>query len=112
MPVGIGALNVAGAVELCNLILRQIPACRVEILAKLLLVTGADDDGGDGWPLQEPVEGNLRNGLAGLLRHSVQSVHDFEDVLVVQRRTLLGRGVEAAGRRQRMATADLAGEAS
>src|SRR5215470_9817255 len=67
MPVGIGQRGRARCVQLRNLFRRQVPADGTEILAQLLLIARADDDVRDGWPLQQPVEGDLWHALTGFL---------------------------------------------
>ncbi len=63
-------------------------------------------------PLEQPVEGDLRHGLAGLPGDLVEGVDDPVDVLVGDRRPDVGHelALEPAGLRQRLAAADLAGE--
>lgn len=48
-----------------HLLRRQVPAHRPKVLAQLVLVPRADDDRGNGRALQEPVERDLRDLLAG-----------------------------------------------
>ena len=67
----------------------------------------------DRGPLQQPVERNLRHRLAGLLRHRVERVDHAEHVLVGDRRA--HRSPVSCSRlvcRQRLAAADLAGQAA
>src|SRR5690606_17779147 len=68
----IGRRPRAGGIELSYLLLRQRPADCAEVLAKLCLVAGADDDGGNGRPAGEPVDRHLRHGLARLHGHLFQ----------------------------------------
>ena len=48
----------------------------------MFFVACADDHRGDRRPLQQPVERDLRNGLAGFLRYVVDGVDDFVEILV------------------------------
>src|SRR5262245_11731421 len=57
VPVGIRRGRGAGGVQPGDLRRREIPADGAEVLAQLLLVARADDDAGDGRPLEQPVEG-------------------------------------------------------
>ena len=58
---------------------------------------------------EQPVERDLRHGLARFLGDCVEGVDDPVDVLVGDRRADVGRrlALEAAGRGQRLAAADL-----
>ena len=90
VPVGIGELDFAGFVEFGDLLGGELPAGGGEVGAELLFVAGADDERGDGGALQEPVEGDLRDGLAGLFGDFVEGVDDLVDILPVGR----GAGVD------------------
>ena len=63
--VGIWSRYGACFIQLRHLFGRQVPANRPEVLAELFLVARADDDRRDGRPLQEPIERDLRDRLAG-----------------------------------------------
>src|SRR5262249_36040770 len=65
VPVGIGGGDGAGGVEAGDLLGRQVPPDRPEVLPQLLLVAGADDDRRDAGLLEQPVECDLRDRLAG-----------------------------------------------
>lgn len=56
----IGRGDRARRIERDDLIRRQAPTDRAEVLAKLLLIARADDDGGNRRPLDQPVERDLR----------------------------------------------------
>ncbi len=112
VPIGIGQRHLARGVELCDLVLGQGPADRAEIFAQLRLVARADDQRRDRGALQQPVERDLRDALAGLLRDLVDGIDDAIDVLVRHRRAELRRLGQAAHFGLRLAAADLAGEAS
>jgi hypothetical protein len=112
MPVWVGAIELAGAIELFNLRGGEIPADGGEILAKLLFIARADDDGRDGGTLDEPVEGDLGNGFAGFRGDGVERIDDGIDVLIVEGRAVVGGVVETADFGQGLAAADFAGEAS
>ena len=62
--------------------------------------------------LQQPVDGDLRHGLAGLGGDLVQRVDDPVEMLVLDRRAEARGLVQAAALRQRLAAADLAGQAA
>ena len=63
---------------------------------------------------EQPVERDLRHGLAGLLRDGVERVDDAVEILVGHLRALVDRelALQPARFRQRLAAADLAGEAA
>ena len=88
MPIGIDGLLFAGAVECGDLIGAQIPAFGGEILAELLFVAGSDDDRRNGGALQEPVQGDLRDGFACLFRDGVEGVDNLVEIFVGDLRTL------------------------
>src|ERR1700738_2100100 len=56
MPIGISGGSRARFVQALDLVFCQVPADRSEILSQLFFVAGADDDGRNGRPVQEPVE--------------------------------------------------------
>src|ERR1041385_4073924 len=85
MPVRIRHLNGAGVVEPSDLFRGERPAERAEVLAKLFFVARADDDRGDRRFAREPVQRNLRNRLAGLLRDGVERVDDAVQEIVWNR---------------------------
>ena len=102
----------AGGVQRGDLRRGQVPADGAEVLAQLLLVARADDHGRHGRPLEQPVERDLRHGLAGLPGDRVEGVDDPVEVLVGHLRPDVGRDLapQAARLRQRLAAADLAGQ--
>src|SRR5579859_114534 len=112
VPVRVDRLLGAGSIEFGDLVGGQIPALGGQILAKLLLIASSNDDRGDGRPLQKPVQSDLRNGLSGLAGDRVQSVDDSVEVLILNLRTVVGSGVEAAGFGQWLTATDFASKAS
>src|SRR6202000_304944 len=102
----------ASGVELRDLFRGQRPADRAEVLPQLLFIARADDDRRDRWPVQQPVQRNLRNRLARLLSHSIQSIYYLVQILILNRRPHLGGLVQAANFGNRLPAADLAGETS
>jgi hypothetical protein len=78
VPDGIGREDVAGRVELSHLFGRQLPTHGPDVLDQLLLVARADDDAGDRRAAKEPIERDLRNGLAGFGGDAVERVDDGE----------------------------------
>ena len=56
VPVRVNQRHGAGGVELLDLIGRQVPTDRTEIVAQLSLVTRADNDRCDGRPLKQPID--------------------------------------------------------
>src|SRR3546814_690308 len=80
-PIGevrIGRSHGTCGIERCDLLLRQRPADRAKILPQLLLVAGADDDGGDRWPGNKPVDRHLRHRLARLRGHFFQRIDHLD----------------------------------
>ena len=78
MPVRIDRLLLAGAVERRDMRRRERPAFRAQVLAQLLFVPGADDDGGNGGPLQEPVQCDLGNALFSFFSRLIEGIDDFD----------------------------------
>jgi hypothetical protein len=74
----------------------------------------ADDQGADGGALEEPVESELRDGLAGFGGEGVEGVDYLVDVLPVGDGAGVGGqlALQAGGFGERLAAADLAGEAA
>jgi len=99
-----------GGTEAGDLLGRQAPAHRAEILTKLLFVARADDDAEDSGAAEQPVDGDLRQGLAGFGGDGVQGVDDGVERLVIDRRLQVGGLTQAADGGQGLATADLAGQ--
>ena len=62
--------------------------------------------------MEEPVQRNLGNGLAGLGGDFIQGVDHFVEIFIFDLRTLRSSFVQTALRRQWMAAADFAGQAS
>src|SRR5579863_5885537 len=112
VPVGIGGLCRAGGVEFCHLVFGEVPADGAEVLAELLFVARAHDDVGDGGALQEPVQRDLWNGLAGFFRNFLDSVDYFVEIFVVDLRAGIGGFVQARNFGDGASAADFAGEAS
>jgi hypothetical protein len=75
-------------------------------LAELFFVAGAYDDVCYRRPLQEPVQGNLRNGFSGFAGDFVEGVHYFVEIFVRNWRALLGRTVQPAYFREWLAATD------
>src|SRR6202041_1563289 len=90
VPVGKYRGGGAGGVEYCDLFGGEVPAYRAQILPELFFVSGADDDVGDGGTLQQPVQGDLRDSLSGFFGDDVQSINYFVQVVIVDRRTVVG----------------------
>lgn len=80
MPVGVNPWRGAGLIQFRDLFGREVPADGAQVVAELVLVARADDEGGDGGALQQPVEGDLRDGLAGFGGYLVQGIHHFEQM--------------------------------
>src|SRR5688572_24830091 len=74
MPVRVGRTDGARDVEPRHLLQREAPSCGAEILSKLLVGPRADHDGRDGWPLQQPVQRDLCNGLSGLAGQVIEHI--------------------------------------
>lgn len=86
MPVGIGRQTLAGGVQYGDLVGREVPAHRAEVLFQLRLIADADHHVGDTRSLQQPVKGYLRHGLAGFRGHCVECVNHPVEILVVDLR--------------------------
>ena len=110
VPIRVRRRARAGGIKPLHLLRCQRPADGAEVLAQLLLVAGADDHAGHGRALQQPVQRDLRHALACLLRDGVERVDDGVDIFIVERRSGIGRLVQAACLGQRLAAPDLAGE--
>src|SRR5579863_7390709 len=111
VPIRISGRHRARRIELRDLLGRQVPADRAEILAQLLFIARADQHRRDRGPLQQPVERDLRHRLAGLLRHFFDRIENAEQVVVRHRRPHVG-GLGLADRRgQRRSALELAREA-
>ena len=109
VPIGVGGNEIAGGVELGDLLGREFPAGGGEILAELAFVAGAENNAGDGGAAQEPVERDSGNAFAGFLGDGVDGIHDLVDVLIGDGRTSVGGFVETALLGERMAAADFSG---
>ena len=82
MPVGINRRHFAGAVQLSDVIRREIPSRRVQILPQLLFIARANDDGCHGRPLQQPVERHLWHALSARFRNLIQRVDNVLQMFV------------------------------
>ena len=82
MPVRVGGGQFAGGIELRHLFAGEIPADGAEVLPELLFVARADNDTSHGGTLQEPVQRDLRHGLARFRRHFVDCIDHFEKIFV------------------------------
>ena len=96
MPVGIRLGSLAGRVEPGHLVGGQGPADGAQVLPELLLVARTHDHAGHGRPLQQPVQRHLRHGPAGLGGNGVQRVDDPVQVLVLDLRAGVERGLRTA----------------
>jgi hypothetical protein len=112
VPVRVNGLRGAGSVEFGDLFHREAPSDRAKILAELLFVARTHDDVYHGRALQEPVQGNLRNGLAGFLRDFLDGIDDFVEMFVFDLRAEVRGFVEARNCGEGAVAADLTGEAS
>ena len=112
VPVWIRRYDGAGGVQSGNLIGCEIPSGGRKILPQLFFCTRTDDDVRDGGTLQQPVQRDLRNRLSGFLGYFIESIDDFEKILVRNRRALLGRAVQPAYFRQRLIAPNLSRESS
>src|ERR1700722_16167400 len=112
MPIRIGSRNLASCIELRDLLDRQIPAYGTEVLFQLLFIASTNDDGRDGRPLEQPVQPNLRDSLAGVLRHGIERIDNLVQILVRHRWTIAGRLRETAYFRQRLAASNLSRQAA
>lgn len=74
MPVRIRRARGAGFIEHFDLLRRQIPADRAEVLPQLFLVSRADQHRCNRRPLQQPVQRDLRHRLAGFLGDSIERI--------------------------------------
>lgn len=98
VPIGISCRAFAGLVQLCNLSGCETPTDGAQILPKLFLVARANDERRDGGTLEQPVQCDLRDGLAGFVGDVIDDIHDFEQIFVVNLWTDLAGGlmIEAA----------------
>src|SRR5690606_33024494 len=83
-----------------------------EVLLQLRLVSRTDEYRGNGRPLQQPVQRDLRYGLSRFPGDDVQCIDDAVQPFLVDRRREAGGVVQAAGLGQRLPAADLAREAA
>ncbi len=77
--MGVTALA-ASSLAICSGV--EVPANGTEILPELILVSRADDERGDRRPLKQPVQGDLRNRLAGLGGQRIEHIDDGEEIVV------------------------------
>ena len=91
MPVRIRPRRRACSVERGDLLGRQRPPDRAEILSQLFFVARADDHRRHRRPLQHPVQRDLRNGLARLPGDLVQRIDDAVEKFVRDRRAEVHR---------------------
>ena len=110
VPIGVGGLGSAGGVEFGDLVFGEVPADGGEVLAELLFIARAHDDVGDGGALQEPIQSDLWNGLAGFFCDFLDGVDDLVEIFVVDLRAGIGGFVEARNFGDGASTADFAGE--
>src|ERR1700722_7479260 len=106
VPDRIGRLHVARGVKLRHLLRRQLPTHGADVLEQLLFVARADDDVGDGRTAQQPIERDLRNGLASLLGQSVKRIDDGEQALLLVARPGFRNGMRPGARLRRLCAPD------
>ena len=82
VPVRIDGSHVACTVQLCDLFGSKIPSGRADVLAELLLIPCSYDESGNGGALEQPVEGDLWQGLARFCGHFIQCIHDVEEIFL------------------------------
>src|SRR5690606_20664131 len=111
VPVRIGRRALAGRIQLGDLFRCERPAERAEVLAQLFLVACADHDVGNRRTREQPVQRDLRDGLAGLLGDLIQRIDDREQVFVLDDRAA-GRAALRDAPGFVLAATDLAGEAT
>src|SRR4029453_10945129 len=90
MPVRIDWRDSARGVEPGYLISRQVPANRAKILAQLSFIARAKNDRRKGRAVEQPVERNLRKGLASLRRDLVHQLDGPIQRLAVAQLACLG----------------------
>ncbi len=71
VPVGVRERDGARGVKFGYLFGGQVPAGGGEVCAELLFIAGTDDQRGDRGSLEEPVEGDLGDGLAGFFGNEI-----------------------------------------
>ena len=76
VPVRVSRLRVASGVGFGDVFFGEVPADGAEVLAELFFIAGVHDDVGCRGTLQEPVERDLRNGLARFFRDCFDGVYD------------------------------------
>lgn len=92
----------------------EAPADGTEVVKELFFVAGADDEGRDCRAGEEPVEGDLGDGLAGFFGDFIEGIDDGVEVFL-RHLGATGDGflvLEAAVFGERLATSDFAGETS
>jgi hypothetical protein len=112
MPIGIDRRFVTGGIQLGDLCRREAPVHGSQILAQLVRIACADDHRGNGRPMEQPVDRDLRHSFAGLFRHIVDGVHNPMNVFIGQGRTCVDDGltVKATDFRKRLPAAYLPGQ--
>src|SRR5262249_34346485 len=112
MPIRICRRDRTRLIELCDLLCTQAPADGPQILPQLLLSACTDDHISYRRPLQQPVDRNLRHGLAGVTGNVIQCLYYSEEILIWNRRATCNCDLRlhTTGLRQRLAATDLAGE--
>ena len=80
----------------------EVPVHGSQILPQLVRIARADDHGGYGRPLEQPVDCDLCYGFASFFRHFINRVHNPVNVLVGKWRSGFddGPAVETADFRQ------------
>jgi hypothetical protein len=97
VPVGVAGRDVACGVEFGDLFRGEVPAEGTEIVAQLLFHASADDDVSDRRALEEPVQGDLMNGLSGFFGDSIEGVGHFVEMLVRNVRPEIPRWMKKLG---------------
>ncbi len=82
MPIRINRRCFAGSIEFGDLFRREFPTDGTKVGAKLIFIARTDDQRGNRRALQQPVERDLRNGLAGFLGDLVNRIHHRVEILV------------------------------
>ncbi len=82
MPVRVGEGYAARLIEPCDLLSREIPANRTEILAKLFFIPCADDYGRHSRTLEKPIQRDLRNRLPRFRGNCIDRIDNPEQIFI------------------------------
>src|ERR1017187_7320667 len=112
VPIGICRWGLTGSVEFGDLFGCELPADSGKIGAGLFFVARANDECGNSRALQQPVEGDLRNGLASFPGNRVNGVNHGVEIFVGNRRAGLSveLGLQARNGRQWLTAPDFTGQ--